>query len=488
MYDAIRTHQQNPDVICVVYTGDIDPLEDGLTKELVIAKAKERFGIVLRPEALAFLPIKNRYLLDGKYWSHFTLLGQAFGANRVAYEALSQLVPDVFIDTMGYAFTLPAIKNYSTKIRVGTYIHYPIVSTDMLHRVRSRQAGITNSAWIAASLPFSILKLVYYRIFAVFYGSALRSADAIAVNGTWTHNHIESLIQTRMPRPWKVELPPVNIVYPPCDTNRFAKLTLGKRPARSIVSLAQFRPEKDHKMQLRIVHKLLSQYPELKSSKGGNRPLKLVLIGGVRNADDEKRVLELKKLAKELTIESNVEFCVDAPLETILDKFSKASIGISTMVDEHFGINVVEYMAAGLLTLSHASAGPLLDIAVNVDGELTGFHAKTLLEYVDQLHKLVTMPEAEAVQIRSRARTHVQNTFSDQSFQEAWRVKLWDLLVPPSLLKINQELLEEKKAQVVAATQQAEQKAAVRAKTADENASASDAKAVESLVTDSATE
>lgn len=69
------------------------------------------------------------------------------------------------------------------------------------------------------------------------------------------------------------------------------------------------------------------------------------------------------------------------------------------MVDEHFGINVVEFMvcvvgavlrspctlshakpllvaflwqAAGLIPLSHASAGPLLDIAVPVDGKPTG--------------------------------------------------------------------------------------------------------------------
>ena len=65
------------------------------------------------------------------------------------------------------------------------------------------------------------------------------------------------------------------------------------------------------------------------------------------------------------------------------------------MVDEHFGINVVEFMvsllhgssplsvdlqrilhssqAAGLITLSHASAGPLLDIAVpSSSGQITG--------------------------------------------------------------------------------------------------------------------
>jgi hypothetical protein len=35
----------------------------------------------------------------------------------------------------------------------------------------------------------------------------------------------------------------------------------------------------------------------------------------------------------------------------MLDWLSRASIGISTMVDEHFGINVVELMVRSLLDL-----------------------------------------------------------------------------------------------------------------------------------------
>lgn len=71
---------------------------------------------------------------------------------------------------------------------------------------------------------------------------------------------------------------------------------------------------------------------------------------------------------------------------------SKASIGLSTMVDEHFGINVVEFMvsslrllrsgylpitllaaqAAGLIPVTHASGGPLNDIVIPFNGKPTG--------------------------------------------------------------------------------------------------------------------
>jgi alpha-1,2-mannosyltransferase len=42
------------------------------------------------------------------------------------------------------------------------------------------------------------------------------------------------------------------------------------------------------------------------------------------------------------------------------------------MWNEHFGIGVVEYMAAGLVPVAHASGGPLMDIVTPVKNEPTG--------------------------------------------------------------------------------------------------------------------
>lgn len=442
LFEAVRAHQQDPGVICVVYTGDIAPLPGGVPKSEILAKAQERFGITLRAEAVAFLPLRNQYLLGEKYWSHFTLLGQAYGGNRVGYEALGQLVPDVFIDTMGCAFALPPVKLFSQQVRVGAYIHYPTISTDMLQRVRRRRAGHTNAAWVASSWPLTMLKLLYYHLFAAAYGSALRAADAIAVNGSWTREHIEALLPPRLPTVRTPVLPPVHVVYPPCDTERFCDLPLDERQPRSIVSLAQFRPEKEHETQLRIVHELVTRYPALKSAQGKTRPLKLTLIGSCRNDDDRARVAELQALAKRLTIEAHLEWCIDAPWALVHQKLRTASIGLSTMVDEHFGISVVETMAAGLIPLTHASAGPLLDIVVPVDGEPTGFHAKDVDEFVACAEKLVTMPQADARVLRARARAHAQATFSNAHFVHAWRTELWDRLVPRALLEANQRRIE----------------------------------------------
>lgn len=93
----------------------------------------------------------------------------------------------------------------------------------------------------------------------------------------------------------------------------------------------------------------------------------MVLIGGCRNNEDAARVDSLRELAKELGIsvckmllltftnlnviyiysssQDSIKFIINASYPTMLSWQARASIGLSTMVDEHFGINVVEFMA-----------------------------------------------------------------------------------------------------------------------------------------------
>lgn len=104
------------------------------------------------------------------------------------------------------------------------------------------------------------------------------------------------------------------------------------------------------------------------SSKGAtNDTVKLVLLGGARHKDDLARVESLRALAKELGIEvspkwrkavhdhsplyqKQVSFVVNAPYPEMISWLSRSSIGLSTMIDEHFGINVVEFMVRSPFT------------------------------------------------------------------------------------------------------------------------------------------
>jgi alpha-1,2-mannosyltransferase len=62
------------------------------------------------------------------------------------------------------------------------------------------------------------------------------------VNSSWTKAHIEALW-------WRISVP--RLVHPPCDTRALQALPLDRKFKRLyLVSLAQFRPEKDHTLQL----------------------------------------------------------------------------------------------------------------------------------------------------------------------------------------------------------------------------------------------
>jgi len=217
------------------------------------------------------------------------------------------------------------------------------------------------------------------------------------------------------------------IVYPPCETQDLTNFSLENRE-RVIVSIAQFRPEKEHATQLQSLHELFSKYPEYR--KGGKKEVKMVLIGGARNSDDAARVESLRTLAKELHIEDCVEIIVNAPFSTILHWLSRSSIGLSTMVDEHFGIYVVEYMAAGVIPVTHASGGPLEDIVVPYNGEPTGFQATNIATFAGAFDRILSLSESEELAMRGRAREWSVKQFSREGFERSWEESGWKQFLP----------------------------------------------------------
>jgi alpha-1,2-mannosyltransferase len=70
---------------------------------------------------------------------------------------------------------------------------------------------------------------------------------------------------------------------------------------RDIVSVGQFRPEKDHPKQLLALASLLKR-------SSAYADVRLVLVGGARDAGDLQRVADLRGLAKSLGIE--VDCCL----------------------------------------------------------------------------------------------------------------------------------------------------------------------------------
>jgi len=198
----------------------------------------------------------------------------------------------------------------------------------MLSRVRDRKASYNNAGFVSRSPLLSSLKIYYYKLFAYFYGLAGHCCDLTMVNSTWTFKHIESL--------WRH--PSAEIVYPPCNVAKFLAVPLhadATKSEMSIVSIGQFRPEKDHVLQIRILAAFLEQCPAHLV-----KTVKLHFVGSCRNKDDEDRVAELRRLADELNVSGHLVFHLNAPFSELLKVCEDGTVGIHSMWNEHFGIGM----------------------------------------------------------------------------------------------------------------------------------------------------
>jgi len=211
------------------------------------------------------------------------------------------------------------------------------------------------------------------------------------------------------------------VIFPPCDTDALTDLPLTERE-KSIIYVAQFRPEKDHMTVLKAFSILLTNNPELRKEK-----VKLVLIGSVRDDRDKEKVASLVAEARHLHILEYVEFVQDAPWETVVSRLGRGWIGTNAMWNEHFGIGVVEYMAAGLIPVVHNSGGPKMDIVTQVDGKPTGYHASTAAEFADTYTKAFALSEEECLAMRQRARESSKR-FSEEVFMSAWTEEMHKIL------------------------------------------------------------
>jgi alpha-1,2-mannosyltransferase len=360
----------------------------------VLTQIQDRFGLSLSSQIqLQFVHLHQyRYLL--RPIPFCSLLLESLGSMALAYLGLfhslytMQQLPDVFIDTTGCAFTyVPASIVFGCHIVA--YVHYPTISTDMLQLVWEQRRIRTNDtknstatgtynhqSYIAASTIITYMKLLYYLAFALLYGCVGSLSSMVMVNSTWTYRHIQSLwmyasYQKR-----------IRIVYPPCSlpqspnptrdsrnntTRQEIQSTQQRHPM--ILSIGQFRPEKDHTLQIEAMALYLKKYyhptttatvitdsiyasnkiENIDDSTSKIQYPQLVLVGSCRNSADQQRLDALRQLCRSLNIEQHVQFVINEPFATIQDYLYKSSIGIHTV--RCFRRFVIKGMSTSQVTL-----------------------------------------------------------------------------------------------------------------------------------------
>ena len=348
---------------------------------------------------------------------------------------------------MGYAFALALSHFFFPSVPTGAYVHYPTISTDMLESLSAGGQGVNAGAGEGWK---GVVKRQYWHLFARLYRMVGSTIDVVMTNSSWTRAHIQSLWGPSRKRHTPNADPDIDVVFPPVAVEELESAievsdTSKNKRGPYLLYIAQFRPEKNHQL-------ILEAFADLLASNNGfpsfpNESPKLVLVGSVRDSDDATRVYNLRLLAHELKIKESVEFVCDATWPQVLGWLGRASVGVNGMWNEHFGIGVVEYQAAGLISVVNNSGGPKLDIVVDTDGEPTGilpyslpmifvrtllhfhlatltfnhigFHASTVSEYSKAFAKSLSFSPAETLAIRTRARKSALR-FTDRGFAEKW--------------------------------------------------------------------
>jgi len=169
-----------------------------------------------------------------------------------------------------------------------------------------------------------------------------------------------------------------------------------------VISCGRYSPEKNYEFILEVAEKLK------------DRPIRFIIVGASsgRVSREYYEKLERIRRAKKL---KNVELLRDVDFSKLLALYGKAKIYLHAMKYEHFGISIVEAMAAGLVPIVHRSGGPWEDILKARQGTY-GFSYLTEDEAAQIIEELIEN-EYDRKEIVSRNMEYTY-TFSSESYKK----------------------------------------------------------------------
>ena len=115
-------------------------------------------------------------------------------------------------------------------------------------------------------------------------------------------------------------------------------------------------------------------------------------------------------------ISDNVLFVVNSSHSQLSHWMGISLIGLHSMWNEHFGISIVEMLAAGLIVIAHNSGGPKFDIINTNEGKRNGFLAETAEEYAECMRDVLDHYDRYK-HVRQAAKDS-SKLFSDEIFKE----------------------------------------------------------------------
>ena len=235
------------------------------------------------------------------------------------------------------------------------------------------------------SHPSSPLWTIYYWPATRFYRDRIRIVDQFLSVSEFTRN----LIKARWGRESKT-------LYPPCPVGSYTATNTSREDL--VVTVGRFSPEK----RMHVFADIARSLPNFK----------FVIIGSI-SGQGEKYYEWLRRNSP-----GNVSFVL-SPLRKVRDILARAKVYVHCAKNEHFGITIVEAMAAGCVPIVHDSGGPREIVTDDV-----GYRWRASPEAVGQISGL--FEDEELRQRLSKSASTRAHMFRPEAFESGFRRVLKD--------------------------------------------------------------
>lgn len=265
----------------------------------------------------------GRHISNVTYKSLLPFRLRYFGIYQRLLEFIPTNIPndvDIIFNTSGgfLPFNVPSSRT------IITYIHFP----------PSLMTSPITSSKYSTSLKWKVYFKPYQYLSSRIINYTLSKSNICIANSEFTRKAIKEVYP---------QIDPI-VIYPPVDIDKFKYSFQNNTRKNQVVVISRFSPEKQIEKAIRVAKKLESQGFKFKIM-GSLLPSNVLYFN------------KLQKMVSSYHLEDKVLLRPNVPFEEIIRSMSESKVYLHTMTGDHFGIAIVESMAAGLVPIIPAHGG-----------------------------------------------------------------------------------------------------------------------------------